>query len=180
MHRIGKFLMIGAAALCITSVLAAAVFDRVAVAPVVAKARAAIANAASNERELPASVERALNRYVGNRLKFLAARYALTLQSSSEARESSSQIKEAGIGFFLPLHFSDKELLSFYASQVHMGPGVKGFSQAATYYINVPLEKLDRFQIAKLVAISHGPLVYLENPERLEKKVKQLLSEKSQ
>jgi membrane peptidoglycan carboxypeptidase len=121
-------------------------------------------------------------KYHGSRVNHLVARDILSAPPSQMEgmRTLWRHVTTAGVTLLLPLHLNEDEILAAFTSQAYMGPGVRGFSQAAQTYMGAPLENLDRNQAAKLIAIADAPSIYLRRPEYLERKVQLILARASQ
>jgi hypothetical protein len=178
MHRIFKILafIFGILAVVVTS--SALVFDFVIVQPTLAKAGVLLASAAPSEQNLPSPVERILKIDPGNHLNYKIAREMLASQPSEFESTGTirRQLTEFSLGLFLGIHLTNQELSTLFISQAHMGPGVRGFNQAATQYLGTNLQLVTLEQAARLVAISHAPSLYLQNTNRLERRTAYLLS----
>jgi hypothetical protein len=159
--------------------LAAIVFDRLVVAPVLVKAQTILSGAVSSERALPEVVQRLLLRSLGARVKYHVARDLLEFPPSQieNMRTSKRQFTELGVGLLLPLYLSQTELLSLHAARAHMGGEIQGFAKGAIAHVGVPLEQVNLMQAAQLVVISRSPSGYLASPERLARAVNLLVTE---
>ena len=179
MRRAAWFVAIGGAGIGVVAAAALLLFEVAVVSPALAKAQCALAAAAPSERALPVALQEMLLKSPGATLKYHVARQLLSASPSQVEglRTTRRQLTELGVGLLLPLHLSESELMSLFATQSFMGVGVKGFARASAVYLNTPLEQINSSQTARLVAISHAPSAYLANPERLERRIQFLLSE---
>ena len=162
-------------AVCASSV---GVFDRLVVAPAVVNCEAFIASAAGSERDLTPAMLQVLGKQPGRHLTYLVARDILQAPPSQieSVRTADRQLMELGVGLLLPLHLSQRDLTTVYATRLMMGRGVRGLAQAAKVHTGVPLEQVTVAQAARLVVISRSPPYYLDNPELLDERVHRLLS----
>jgi membrane carboxypeptidase/penicillin-binding protein len=145
--------------------------------PSVAKARAAILSASAAEREPPFTVQQVLARAHGEALVHQVARQLLALEPAQLEGATAIERQLAGLALAhaLPMHLSAAELSTFFLSQAHMGPGVRGFSQAAQTFLATDLSTVSLPQAARLMAISHAPSAYLASPQRLASREARLL-----
>jgi hypothetical protein len=178
MHRIFKILAFIFGILAVLATSSALVFEFVIVQPTLVKAGVLLASAAPSEKNLPSPVERILKIDSSKHLKFRVAREMLASQPSQFESMGTlrRQLTEFSLGLLLGIHLTNQELSTLFISQVHMGPGVRGFNQAATQYLGTNLQLVTLEQAARLVAISHAPSLYLQSTNRLEQSTAYLLS----
>jgi len=117
-----------------------------------------------------------LRRAYGARINHLVAREALLPDQPESMGRWRRQFAELGIAWLLPAHLSATDVASAYLAGAYMGPDVRGFAAASRVYLGAELDKIDQAQAARLVALAQAPNIYRQNPERLERKARQLLS----
>lgn len=154
------------------------IFDLRVVRPAVAKVEAALQTAAPSELQPPAPVTDLFRRAYGERLPLLLARRLPLLEPTQvdDGDRTLRVLSEGGLAVLLPLHLSRAEVEGAYFSTVYMGPGTQGLASASQRHLDVPLAEITTAkQAARLVAISEVPSIYLQNMERLERRVANLL-----
>jgi hypothetical protein len=177
-HRLVGFGAFGLSVIFFTAVATLIWFEITTMRPVVSHARTLLAKAAHSELDPPQVLDRMLGRaHTEDRMACRAMSLVLRDQGFAAGMKMlRRQLTEAGVCFLASWHFSEMETKALFLSQSYMGPGVYGFSRAATQYIGVPLDRVDLMQAAKLVAIAHAPNLYLDNPERLNRRIDWLMS----
>jgi hypothetical protein len=65
------------------------------------------------------------------------------------------------------IHLSQGERTTLFLSLSHMGNGQRGFQQASTRIVGVPLAEVSLIQAATLVTVGKSPEIYSSQPERL-------------
>jgi Transglycosylase len=178
MRRAAKLLAVVLGIVIATAAISVTIFEATVVQPALGNVHDLLLSATPSEWKLPEPVERILHREPGARIKYLVARNLLAAEPNDGERMSTTQrqFAELGLGLSLEVHLTSRELHAVYASQAYMGPGVRGFDQAARQYLGIQLHDVTLSQAAFLVAVAHGPSAYLESPERLERRVQYLLA----
>ncbi|WP_457445876.1 transglycosylase domain-containing protein [Roseateles sp. P5_E4] len=159
---------------CTLGILA---FDLLVVRPHAASVERALDAAAPSERQPPAALRQLLHRAYGDLVKFIVARNLVLASAREDERMSGLRrmFTEAGVALLLPLHVSETQLEGALLSSAYMGSGIRGFAAVSQHYLGVPLERVDSAQAARLLAIEWVPSS-LDSPERLERRVRWLLS----
>lgn len=76
------------------------------------------------------------------------------------------KIKEIYLSISLEKKLNKKEILSKYLSTLYFGHNVYGINNAARYYFNEEINKLDKQQIISLIALWNAPSIYSNNYEK--------------
>ena len=162
--------------------LAIGAFELAVVQPALAKMRPILASALPSERNAPVALAQVLDRTEPELVKYHLARNLLATPPSQIEGIGTTrrQFTELTLGLALQAHLSAQEQSALFLSQAYMGPGIKGFGQAAQAYLGVPLEQVTRSQAARLVAISQAPSLYLASPERLARRTELILASERQ
>ncbi len=71
-------------------------------------------------------------------------------------------------------HLSQGERTTLFLSLSYMGNGQRGFQQASTRIVGVPLAEVSLIQAATLVTVGKSPEIYSSQPERLTEAAKHL------
>jgi penicillin-binding protein 1B len=93
------------------------------------------------------------------------------------------KFNEALMAIILELRFEKNDILEGYLNEVYLGQNgasaVHGFGLASEFYFSQPLERLERHQLAMLVALVRGPIYYnpKRHPERIKKRRNLVLDE---
>lgn len=89
----------------------------------------------------------------------ITQQYAKNLFLSNE-QSLQRKIKEVIYASRMEMQYSKEQILEGYLNTIYFGHGIYGIKQAATYFFNQPLDKLNLKQIAMLAAIPNGPSYY--------------------
>lgn len=76
------------------------------------------------------------------------------------------KIKEIYLSIRLENKLNKEEILSKYLSTLYFGHNVYGINNAARYYFNKEINKLDKQQIISLIALWNAPSIYSNNYEK--------------
>jgi hypothetical protein len=178
-YRLVRFGVLGLGAISFAAAAALIWFEIMAMRPLVSHARTLLEKAAHSELDPPEPLTRMLslsfteNSSVACRAMSLVVRHH---EFGAGMKTLNRQLTEVVACLLGSWHFSPKEMNALVFPQFYMGPSVSGYAQVSIQYVGVPLDQVDLRQAAKLVAMAHAPNLYLDSPERLNRRVDLLMS----
>jgi hypothetical protein len=128
-----------------------------------------LAQAGADERAPPESLTRVLQvAYAGNIDDHVARQLAQELLLEP-ARGNKLRWHGTNLlwSLLIKAHLSKRERDTLFLSLSYMGNGQRGFQQASTSIVGVPLAEVSLSQAATLVTVGKSPASYLANPQRL-------------